>query len=201
MALLIGIGHKKRRGKDTVANRLVDKHKFVRVSWADSLKESARIIFGFSDRQLYGDLKEVIDPYWGFSPRDALQKMGTDACRNNIDDMIWIKSAWLTVEKLRRQNPNISIVIPDVRFFNEANFIREKGGLLWKVDRDIPPDATSNHPSEIDLDDYENWNTIIENNGSLHALCRKIDSGLAHTEQKDRTENMNVYNTRKERSS
>jgi hypothetical protein len=197
MPLLIGIGHKKQRGKDTAANRLVDKHRFVRVSWADSLKESARIIFGFNDRQLYGDLKEVIDPYWGMSPRDALQRLGTDACRNHVHREIWIKSAWLRVQKIWEENPETGVVIPDVRFTNEADFIKEKGGVLWKVDRDLPEDKNSQHPSEIDLDTYDKWDKVIDNNSSLRKLYLNVDSGLAQIHQGDQRR-PNVYNVRKE---
>ena len=196
MGVLIGIGHKKRRGKDTAANRLVDAHKFERVSWADSLKESGRIIFGFNDRQLYGDLKEVVDPYWGFSPREALQRLGTDACRNHVDKEIWIKSAWLRVQKVWEQNPNTGVVIPDVRFKNEADFIKEHGGVLWKVDRDIPEDENSQHPSEIDLDDYDQWDLVIDNNASLRKLYGNVDAGLAAIHEQKEQRKRNVYNAR-----
>lgn len=199
MPLLVGIGHKKRRGKDTVANRLVDKHKFVRVSWADSLKESARIIFGFSDAQLYGDLKEVIDPYWGMTPREAMQKLGTDGCRNHVDKDIWIKSAWLRVQKVWEENPTIGVVVPDVRFVNEANFIKEKGGVLWRIDREIVADEASTHESETALDSFDQWDLIIDNNSSLKRLYQKTDSGLVDKQEDQRRPN--VYNTRKESSS
>lgn len=198
MSLLIGIGHKKQRGKDTAASRLVDAHNFVRVSWADSLKESARIIFGFTNEQLYGKLKEVVDPYWGMTPREAMQRLGTDACRNHVDRNIWVKSAWTKVQKIWAVDPTIGIVIPDVRFENEANFIQEQGGILWKIDREMPEETHSTHASEVALDSYQGWDLIIENNGSLNKLYRKVDSGLEQIKT-GQTRRTNVLNTRKTR--
>lgn len=191
MSLLVGVGHKKRSGKDTIANRLVDKHQFRRVSWADSLKEAARIIFGWTDEHLYGRLKERVDPYWGFSPRWALQTLGTEACRNNIHQQIWVKSAWLRIEKIRDENPGVGIVVPDVRFPNEADFIREKGGYLWKVNRPgLAADEAANHASETALDDYNGWNSILENTHDLAHLYGLVDTELENLKKpKERRRN------------
>jgi hypothetical protein len=189
--MIIGIGHKKRRGKDSAANRLVDKHKFIRISWADSLKDAARIIFHFDDEQLFGTKKELVDSRWGFSPRWALQALGTEACRNNIDDNIWIKSAWLRIEDILKKHPKSNFVIPDVRFENEANFLLEKGAVLWRIDRDIPPDGFSEHSSETALDNFSKWTHVINNNNSLQDLYTKVDQLVLPQEIK------HVYNTRK----
>jgi hypothetical protein len=189
--MIIGIGHKKRRGKDSAANRLVDKHRFIRVSWADSLKDAARIIFHFDNEQLFGSKKEVVDNRWGFTPRWALQTFGTEACRDIIDDNIWIKSAWLRIEDIQRTNPKANFVIPDVRFQNEAEFLLEKGAQLWKIDRDIPPDDFSQHFSETALDDFSGWTGVINNNGSLQDLYTKVDQLTIPSEKK------NVHNARK----
>src|SRR5579863_3132559 len=53
--VIIGITGRKRSGKDTVGNYLVEHYGFVKVSFADTLKEACKIIFGFSDEQVYGD--------------------------------------------------------------------------------------------------------------------------------------------------
>jgi hypothetical protein len=196
MGLLIGIGHKKRQGKDTAANRLIDKHNFVRISWADSVKEAGRIIFGFTDEQLYGSLKETKDFYWGFTPRWALQKLGTEACRDNIDTDIWIKSAWLKINKIWKANPKQGIVIPDVRFPNEADSILAGGGFLWKVDRNIPLDEFSNHPSETALDDYNKWSRIMSNNKDIGSLYGQVDAELKTINSIERAGRKSVFNTR-----
>lgn len=194
--IVVGIGHKKQRGKDTAANRLVDKHKFIRVSWADNLKEAARVIFHFTNDQLYGHLKEVVDPRWGFTPRWALQKLGTEACRDNIDVNIWVKSAWLTIEGLRKKNPEVNIVIPDVRFPNEAQFLIDRGAALWKIDRDIPEDESSTHESETALDNFTKWTSVLNNNGSLQNLYSLVDGALNRSKEGSINEQVKRLNTR-----
>lgn len=193
--LLIGIGYKRKRGKDTVANRLVDKHGFIRISWADSLKEACRHIFGFSDAQLYGDLKEVVDPYWGKSPRQILQEVGTDALRNHFDDQIWIKSAWLKIEKALQADV-AGVVIPDVRFPNEAEFIKSKGGVLWRIDRDIEEDVNSLHSSETSMNDYQGWDRVINNNGSIRDLYDRVDYTFSSLNTQKSTRRLHVLNRR-----
>ena len=172
--MIIGIGYKRGSGKDTVAEHLVETHNFRRRAFADSLKAAARAIFGWDDRHLHGDLKESVDPYWGMSPRWALQRMGTEAMRRNVADDVWIRS-------LRRHmidSPQSDWVIPDVRFINEIKAIREWGGVLWRVDRSRIMLGYDGHASEIELDDYRDWDAVIVNDGTLDELFEKVDACL-----------------------
>lgn len=189
--IIIGIGHKKGVGKDTVANRLVDTHGFIRMSFADPLKEACRLIFHFTDAQLYGDLKEVVDKNWGKTPRQILQMFGSDALRNIIDRDVWIKSLKLKIQNRVLQEPTkqLKIVVPDVRFPNEAEAIKSMdGGHLWKVTRELPTNEFSFHESETALDHYKSWDQILINNDTMAALYQRADHLLAQiTTQKERT--------------
>jgi hypothetical protein len=189
--IIIGIGHKKGVGKDTVANRLVDTHGFIRMSFADPLKEACRIIFHFTDAQLYGDLKEVVDKRWGKTPRQILQMFGSDALRNIIDRDVWIKSLRFKIESkvLAEPTKQLKIVVPDVRFPNEAEAIKAMdGGHLWKVTRELLTNEFSFHESEIALDHFKNWDEILINNDTMASLYQKADHLLAQiTTQKERT--------------
>ena len=60
--MLIGLLGKKRVGKDTVAEYLIEKYNFIRYAFADPIKEIAGIMFNFSYEQLYGNQKEIIVP-------------------------------------------------------------------------------------------------------------------------------------------
>lgn len=170
--LIIGLGYKKRAGKDSVANRLVDKHGFYKVSFADSLRNAAEAIFGFTDEQLTGDLKEVVDPYWKTTPRELLQKMGTDALRDVIDPDIWIKSAFKKIQDRGYQK----VVIPDVRFPNEAAWVKSQGGMVCLVNRpEVETNQFSTHASETSMDGYKDWDLRIENDSTLARLYEKAD--------------------------
>lgn len=199
--IIIGIGYKKGVGKDTIANRLVDTHGFTRMSFADPLKEACRTIFHFNNAQLYGDLKEVVDKNWNRTPREILQLVGSDALRDVVCKDVWIKSLEIKIQNLISFNPNkqLKIVVPDVRFPNEADAIKAMdGGQLWNVIRAVPLNEFSKHASEISLDEYDKWDACILNNNTMASLYQKTDQLLAQfVNQK---ENLYVHGRRKAES-
>lgn len=135
-------------GKGTVASHLVGSNNFRQDSFAASLKDACAVMFDWPRHLLEGDTKEsrewreVVDPWWSeklgmpnFSPRLALQIIGTDSLRNNFHEDIW----FLTLENRIRKNPDQHVVISDVRFPNEIKFIKEQGGVLVKINRGPAP--------------------------------------------------------------
>lgn len=135
-------------GKGTVASELVTKYKFRQDSFASSLKDACAAIFDWPRAMLEGDTKEsrdwreIVDPWWSeklgipnFSPRLALQVIGTDVLRNHFHQDLW----FITVENRIRKNPGQSVVISDVRFPNEIKFIQEQGGVLVRINRGPAP--------------------------------------------------------------
>lgn len=135
-------------GKGTVASTLVEEFGFRQDSFAASLKDACSVIFDWPRHMLEGDTtesrawREVVDPWWSdklgienFSPRLALQLVGTDALRNNFNQDLW----FLTLQNRIRKNPKQSVVISDVRFPNEIKFIQEQGGTLIRINRGPQP--------------------------------------------------------------
>lgn len=140
---LIGITGRKYCGKDTLGNYFVEQYGFERMAYADALKEATRCIFDFDDEQLYGNSKEIIDPYWNVTPRQVLQFIGTDLFRNHIKELLpdMGKDIWIHVIKRKimnklKKNPNTKIVITDIRFPNELQAIKDLGGITIKIQRD-----------------------------------------------------------------
>ena len=117
-------------------------------SFAGPLKEAVKRLCLFSDEQVYGDLdaKSLVDPRWGFSPRQALQMIGTDCVRKMLCEDFWVRRMRLAVE----QNNSSVIIIDDVRFEDEANFIREFNGHVVMIRRPggpvLPWHASENPP-------------------------------------------------------
>lgn len=181
--IVIGVTGRKRSGKDTVGRYLVDNYGFVRVAYADALKEACKIIFGFSDDQVYGDvLKEIEDEYWKHSPREVLQKVGTELFRdrlpqicNNISNDIWIRSVDRQIQNLRKKGYT-RFVITDVRFPNELEFIAKYKGQSWKVQRPgiVFDSSIPVHASEALIDDF-NCDHIFVNDGTLEDLFDIVD--------------------------
>lgn len=164
--MLLGIHGKAMAGKDTLAGFFCDYHGFLKYSFASPIKEACRVMFGWNDRHLYGDLKEVVDPRFGFSPRQAMQTLGTDWGRNILVDDIWIRCAQKFIDS------NENVVIADVRFDNEAEFILKNNGKLIHIIRPSQEMIKlSGHASEAGLS--ENYLAVchkVFNDGSLDKL-------------------------------
>jgi len=188
--MIIGILGKKYHGKDTVSDFIMDMNSnFTRMSFADPLKKISKVLFSFTDEQLYGDKKEEEDEYWKVSPRQVFQFLGTDICRKQMKKIIPEIEDNFWVECLRRQLNNIegNIVISDVRFPNEAKMIKEMGGYIIKVTRPLL-ESNDEHYSE-QIIDYVNYDYAINNNGSLEELRFKTNFVLDDIMNKDHPPN------------
>lgn len=99
-------------------------------------------------------LEEVFGPA-AKSPdtRGRLQELGTELGRELDGDDIWLRHADADLYRLARYGM-LTAVIDDVRFVNEAEWVRAKGGTLIKlVGRSTPmPTDNANHPSETAID-------------------------------------------------
>jgi hypothetical protein len=135
-------------GKGTIASQLVNEFNFRQDSFAASLKDACAVMFDWPRHLLEGDTKEsrewreIVDPWWSeqlgipnFTPRLALQLVGTDVLRDHFNQDIWFR----TVQNRARKNPNQHVVISDVRFPNEVKFIQDVGGVLVKINRGAAP--------------------------------------------------------------
>ena len=127
------------------------------------------------------------------TPRKILQLLGTEGGRELIHPNLWINALMseyktqsidvrLTdVEKMElgtdknyirmRGLPNW--IVTDVRFPNEVQAIKDRGGILIRVEREISAEDT--HFSETALDNYKDWDHIIENNGTIEELKDKVE--------------------------
>ena len=199
--LFVGIGFRARSGKDTIADYLVEKHGFRKTSWADLLKLGVNLWHGWDSRHAYGDLKEVVDPYFGYTPRHAYQHIGTNCIRDHHRHDFWTVAAMKQINEWMDQG--ISVVVPDCRFTNEAAVVLgTTGGQLWKVTRPgLPPPNPPpknrlvrfvctellgkkyDHESEIGLLYFKAWSAVIRNEGSKEDLYKKVDFLLGKVDE------------------
>lgn len=157
MTKIIGIGHKARRGKGAVGEWLIEHHGFVERNFATALYKECRELHGMTDK----DATMLQD--WGKFRRD------------HYDPDYWVQQVhvWAVAHSISR------IVITDVRYPNEADWVKEWGGKLWNVTREEPLEEINrdpNHESEIALDDYEGWDSVISNEGTLEELYQKLET-------------------------
>lgn len=181
--MIIGLGYQARSGKDTVADYLVLKHGFIKTAFAAALKEAAECIFGLNYEQLHGSKKEEIDPYWDDTPRNILQKLGTECLRNGYREDVWVMS----LRRFVMERPKANWVISDCRFPNEAQAVKEMGGFAVNIIRPHRDKiATTQHASEVSMTDYDGWDYTIQNDkDSLANLYALADRMLVDLVQKE----------------
>lgn len=127
---LIGIAGRARSGKDTVANFLIAAIGGYRYSFADPIRSMLAPLGVDMNDPYWQDRKEEIIPALGVSPRRMMQTLGTEWGRELINPHLWLI---LANHRLLRDGPGM--VIPDVRFENEAEWIRRYGGRIIHVYR------------------------------------------------------------------
>jgi hypothetical protein len=168
--MLIGISGKMGTGKDYFVENYVIKYienilkeKCLVLSFADMLKVNLMVHHNIQLNELYGDKTPKI--------RELLQQEGTEKGRNIYGEDIWIRyvKAWSELYKSRGIK---YIIIPDVRFKNEYEFIQQNGIIfrmhapnrnnLRLLKENNNNYDIKNHLSEIDLDDVY-FDIIIEN--------------------------------------
>jgi hypothetical protein len=165
---LIAVTGFKGSGKSEVSKCLV-KQGYVRVSFGDPLKNMLKAI-GLTDEHLFGSLKEVpTDILCNETPRYAMQSLGTEWGRLLIHDRIWTNLWWKTVRDILAAGGNV--VTDDLRYPNEAEIVRRKGGKIWKIHRmGYKGDL---HSSEVLIDSIRP-DTIIGNNGTIESFHERI---------------------------
>lgn len=119
-----------------------------------------------------------------WTPRLLLQVMGTQIGRNIIHPNIWVNATFAEYKPqhfrtVKHQGSLVehlttmpNWIISDVRFPNEAEAIKKRDGILIKVVRDNIP--TMDHESETALDNYNDWDYVIDNNGTIEDLIEKV---------------------------
>lgn len=170
---LIGLTGPTGSGKDTVADHLAGVHGFVRLALADPIRDGLQAMLKLPDEVFSGrDLKELPIAWIGKSPRQLMQTLGTEWGRHHIDDDIWLRAAARRIANIKRGWQYVrGIVVTDIRFANEADWLRRSGGCIWHITgRGLPPagDAAA-HSSEAGIV-FRPGDTVIGNAGTLDDL-------------------------------
>ncbi|MEU6959621.1 hypothetical protein [Streptomyces chrestomyceticus] len=176
---LIGFAGAARSGKDTAASFLVE-HGWQRKAFADPVRDmlyalnpDLRDPSGFLG---VADLAERVDTY-GWEKvkrvhpevRRYLQRLGTEAGREVLGADVWVNALFRDCEEW-----DTPVVITDVRFPNEAEAIRNHGGVVVNILRPSrAPIAAADHISENALVDYD-FDVTVLNSGTLEGLRASV---------------------------
>lgn len=214
--LVLLLGHKSLVGKDTFFS-IAEEHGFVRVAFADKLKNTVADLYNFSHDQMHGNTKDVMDQRYvnlidspvikqpitladGISveeghvevvnpdfkafltPRRVLQIFGQQ--QRSLFPDIW--AAYIFNSEIPKliQAGHRKIIVTDFRFKNEAKVafeFAEKNPHIdlrfVKINRpSVIAKTGAGDISENDLNDFQGWNFVVDNSGSLEDYKTKVTS-------------------------
>lgn len=192
---LIGIHGHAGAGKDTVASYIQSRHQNCYIeSFAAPLKRVCAAAFGLNVEEFYNREWKEEETFWGTTPRKIAQFVGTEMFRDVINDLITkgSNSHWINLLEARltgvsfppegegHYEPGDTVIIPDVRFQDEANWIWANGGIIISLLRDgcegkvgIP-----GHASEAGIYGVSNSSDktyVIQNNSTLGDLYETVN--------------------------
>ena len=195
--MIIGVCGLIGSGKGTVADILQNNNGFVKLSFADSLKDAVSVVFGWDRALLEGDTaesrewRERRDPWWAdrlgyadLTPRWVLQMWGTEVCREGFHRDIWIASMERKIQQAiltcAENYTTPKIVIPDTRFPNEIEMIQRMDGQVWWIKRGEDPAWVRKYlknqqpPEDIHPSEWQwlgsRFDLTIHNNGTIATL-------------------------------
>lgn len=175
---LIGLSGLAGCGKDTVRLVLESQHDFDGIAFADPIRDMLSTLLetcGIGDEWMIDrDLKEQKIPEIGASYRQLAQMLGTEWGRA-IDQNLWVKIVAAKIAMFSRFEP-AGIVISDVRFPNEAEWIHSQGGYVWKVLRP-GTDPVRAHESEAFAETLP-YDYVILNSGTIPDLTGAVAAAL-----------------------
>jgi hypothetical protein len=176
---VVGLSGWARSGKDTLANHLVENRGFVKMSFADPIREAlvrldprievkglGHIGLAWAVRTIGWETLKDESP----DVRVLMQRMGTEVGRQMFSQDFWVDAA------MKRAEDGAKIVFADCRFPNEADAIKKLGGKVVRVVRDGVAPANA-HVSETALDDYD-FDVVIDNGSSLAVLFDNLEKSL-----------------------
>lgn len=191
---IIGITGKAGSGKDTIAEYLHQRYHNVWIeSFAKPLKQACAAAFGIPIENFQdSELKELVDGNWNVSPRKIAQFVGTEMFRDMIPALIphvgtnfWVvRMAALITGRISTPegatyDQEDTIVIPDLRFQNEYEYVSDNGGLIIHLTRDNIPTTVGilGHSSEAGII-FDDTVYHITNNGSKEDLYAQVEEVL-----------------------
>lgn len=175
---LIGISGKIGSGKTSLANYLCKKYQsLMKVSFAENLRRMVAILVNIDVEQTRSASdKAVVLPGWGCTVGDLLQRFGTEVGRTIHPD------AWVLSLLAGYKEGESFWVSDDCRFINEVNGIKERGGLLIRLNGDpgkVYEEAGKvrnlNHASETALDEYDGFDVVINTENYLNEMDKLFE--------------------------
>jgi hypothetical protein len=202
MGFVLGLGGKKRSGKDTSADILVKEFGYTKLSFGDDLKHLCQAMTGIPLKNFYEeslkdtkfssplvlnktDLYNNILDYFNkteslFQPTD--EKIAFSSPReimqvigtDIVRKTLFDNNFWITFLSNKIKQIETPVVIADMRFSHERKFIKELGGITCRIKREEADGSGDSHSSENDLGEDSEYDFVLLNNGSMSELRSSV---------------------------
>lgn len=172
--ILIGLTGRARSGKTTAAEHLARTYLLEQYAFADPLRDGLMAIFNLDPTDFEGDRKEQPLGWLDCSPRQLMQSMGTEWARNTVHPDVWVKLAEQNLEYMTKAlGAVLGFVVSDVRFENEADLIRRRGGTVIHI---LRPNALAVNPHISEAGIAANSADLtLPNYGTVEGFLRSLD--------------------------
>jgi hypothetical protein len=187
---LLSVSGKKRSGKNTVAtlvNKILSKSKngvYEEKAFAYLVKKFASELTGepLDSWETDADKSKELGPEWDtfndhglkipMTKRHFLKLLGSDACNQHLHKNVWVNGLF------KDWDENKMWIVTDVRFPQEVEAIKKRGGIVIRVSRPESDKSGDTHISEVALDNFNGFDFNIVNNGTLDELEEKVRAVL-----------------------
>lgn len=169
----------KRVGKDTAADFLVRTYGYKKYALADPIKHAIQGLFDFSDDQLWGNSKEVLDPYWKVTPREVMQYIGMDIIFKELREkfpQIENSVCIHCFEVWQSRHPDDRVVISDLRVQEDLDALKKMGALIIYLVR--PGLVSTDHHFSEEVNLVEGYDLTIVNDGTISDFEQKIECAI-----------------------
>lgn len=191
MRTILGVSGKRGAGKSLLA-KCLSEIGWREVSFAAALKRRVREDFGLTLDQTDGCCKEKSTDYLReyyagmgttdhvmWTPRNIMIEYGKFF--RSVDPDFWVKQAWRQIEQIPQNTP---IVISDVRFLNETAFLKDRGAIIIRLERDPKLNIYKeklNDITEVQLDNYSGFSMVVPPEANqfpedLSFLAKRLES-------------------------
>lgn len=173
--MIIGVSGYARSGKDTIAEVLTMNYGFKRLAFADNIRKAVKVLDPILEngKRVNEMVKEFGWEVTKAQPemRRLLQVFGTEVGREMFGENFWVDQVFRQIEAEDRDS---NFIITDVRYPNEADLVRKKGGQIWRVNRSVIK-PINGHSSEFAMDTYD-FDRVITNDSDIKDLESHIFS-------------------------
>lgn len=169
---VVGVAGRAGSGKNAVAAMIPGA---AVIQLADPLYAAVAVMLGVPEALLrHRAYKSAPLPGIGKTPRQLLQTLGTEWGRHLVGEDVWIRMAERRIEQFAAAGVTV-VAIADVRFENEAEWVRARGGEIWHVYRHGLAD--DDHASEAGIK-VEAADRVIDNSGTLDDLRQAVQAAF-----------------------